>query len=249
MNDPQGAPSSRGVPHVEASANAQLVNNSTSPSSGEPNRSEEIQVPRSPQQLSLQINGLSAGSPEKDSSNPCVESSERGSDTSGDSRRLELQSASTFTDSLPSLPSSALNESNRSFDDSLRALDSGSSTPTTEQRIPHSRDTLRALSTNGDGRWNGSRANVKLEKEREDSLGPLRSPRRSSSRSGARNFVLGHKRTATGDIKPISSNLAASQDSDANGATRRRSKSTGSPAHGTRIAQVISPSALRHKHC
>ncbi|KAJ5125616.1 hypothetical protein N7526_007793 [Penicillium atrosanguineum] len=238
MNGPHSNPSSRGVPLVEASANAQFVSNSISPAPGEQNRSEEIQVPRSPQQLSLQLNGSDAGSHEKDNSNTYVESSERGSDTSGDSRRPELQSASNFTDSLPSLPSSSLNDSNRYMEDNLRTLDSDSSTPTTEQRIPHSQETSNSLSVNGNVGLNGSHADVKLEKESEDSLGPLRSPRQSSPRTGAGKFTPGHKRTATGDIKPISSNLAASQNSDASGATRRRSKSTGSPAHGTRIAQL-----------
>lgn len=249
MNDPHGAPSSRGVPHVEASANTQFVSNSISPASGEPQLSEEVQVPRSPQRLSLQINGLNAGSHEKDCSNNYVESSERGSDTSGDSRQSELQSASAFTESLPSLPLSLLNDSNRSMEDSLRAFDSDSSTPTTEQRIPHSQDTSKSLSVNGKEGLDGSHADVKLEKESEDLLGPLRSPRQSSSRSGAGKFTMGHKRTATGDIKPVSSNLAASQNSDANGATRRRSKSTGSPAHETRIAQVIFSSILQDEPC
>lgn len=231
MNDSRGAPSSRGVPHVEASANSPFVN-TMSPAPGEPDCSEEIQVPRSPQRLSLQINGLNAGSHEKyDSNTTCVESSERGSDTSGDSRQPELQSASTFTDYLPSIPSSSLNDPNRSMDGKSQAS-------TTDQE---SQDTLKSLPVNGHGRLGVSHADVKLEKESEDSLGPLRSSSQSSSRPGAGNFTLGHKRTATGDIKPISSNLGATQNSDTNGTTRRRSKSTGSPAHGSRIAQVIFP--------
>ncbi|KAJ6126955.1 hypothetical protein N7523_002567 [Penicillium sp. IBT 18751x] len=237
MNEPYGAPSRRGVPHVEANANIQFASKSISPISEETQLSEDIQVPRSPQQLSLQINGSNAGSHEKDCSNVYVESSERGSDTSGDSRQSELQSASAFTESLPSLPLSSLNESSRSMEDSLRVRDSDSSTPTTEQ-IPHSQDTLKSLSLNGNEGLDGSHADVKLEKESEDSLGPLRSSRQSSSRLGVGKFTPGHKRTASGDIKPVSSNLEAYQDSDANGATRRRSKSTGSPAHGTRIAQL-----------
>ncbi|KAJ5190615.1 uncharacterized protein N7498_009600 [Penicillium cinerascens] len=228
MNDSRGAPSSRGVPHVEASANSPFVN-TMPPAPGEPDCSEEIQVPRSPQRLSLQINGLNAGSHEKyDPNTTCVESSERGSDTSGDSRQPELQSASTFTDYLPSIPSSSLNDPNRSMDGKSQAS-------TTDQ---DSQDTLKSLPVNGHGGLGVSHADVKLERESEDSLGPLRSSNQSSSRSGVGKSTLGHKRTATGDIKPISSNLGALQTSDTNWTTRRRSKSTGSPAHGSRIAQL-----------
>lgn len=249
MSDPHGAPSSRGVPHVEASANAQFVN-TISPAMGEVNPSEQIQVPRSPQRLSMQMNEVNAGSHDKyDSNTTYVESSERGSDTSGDSWRPEPQSTETFTDSLPSLPSSLLNDSNRSMDDSIRALDGGSPASMIDYKPPQSQDTLRSLPVDGNGYSNGSHTDVKLKKESQDSLGPLRSPRQSSSRSGVGKFTLGHKRTATGDIKPVSSNLAASQNSDTNGTTRRRSKSTGSPAHGSRIAQVIFPFMLDHKHC
>jgi len=225
---------------MEASANSQLVNtmntmDTMSPASGEPNRSEEIQVLRSPQRLSLQINGLNAGSRDKYNSNTTyIESSERGSDTSCDSQRPELQPASTSTDYLPSIPSSSLNDSDQSMDGSIGASDGNSQTFTTDHKLPHFQDTLKSLQVSGNGGPSGSHADVNLEKESEDSLGPLR----SSSRPGVGKFTPGHKRTATGDVKPISFDLATSQNSDANGTTRQRSKSTGSSAHGSRIAQV-----------
>lgn len=56
----------------------------------------------------------------------------------------------------------------------------------------------------------------------------------SKPRVGA---ISGHKRTATGDIKAISE-VVEPRNSDLNSAWRRRSKSIGTPSHGSRIAEV-----------
>lgn len=243
MNDGQGAPLSRGVPQAEASANTRFVNTSTSPTVGEPSRTAEIQVPRSPRPLSLQVDGLNAGIHGKyNSTRTYVESSERGSDTSGDSQRPDMQSASTFTDSVPSLLSSSLNEPSRSMDDSFRTFDGNSQTRTADH-IPSSQEALQTWPVDGHGAIDGLNAAVKMEQGSNGSLSPVRSPKQSNSRSGTgMQFAPGHKRTATGDIKSVSSNLELPHNFDVNGAARRRSKSTGSPAHGSRIAQVMIPS-------
>ncbi|KAJ5645324.1 hypothetical protein N7507_011335 [Penicillium longicatenatum] len=230
MNDLQHAPSSRGVPHVEASANTGSVNTSTSRAPGAPTRTEQIQVPRSPQPLSLHIDGLNAQIHDKTSAFPqYVESSERDSDTSADARRPEPHSASTFTDSLSSLPSSSMNDSSQS----IKIENSQSSTDDAQTPKTYS-DSQDQLSVNG----NGSTDGYTSEKKSNGSMSPPQSPNHSISRPGnGVHFALGHKRTATGDVKSISS-LAQPQTFDAQGALRRRSKSTGSPAHGNRIAQL-----------
>lgn len=239
MNDLQYAPSSRGVPHMEASANTGSVNTSMSRAAEGPTRSEEIQVPRSPQTLSLQVDGLNARIHDKNSPFPSyVESSERDSDTSTEGRRPELQSGSPFTDLLSSIPSSSMNDSSQS----IKVENSQSSTENAQTPTTYS-SSQEQLSVNG----NGSRLKedgYTSVKHGDRSLSPIRKLENRTSRSGSGvSFALGHKRTATGDVKSISSSLAVpqNQDSDKLGAARRRSKSTGSPAHGSRIAQVIAP--------
>lgn len=243
MNGPQDAPSSRGpLPHAEASACTESTNASTSQTAGEPTRTQEIQVPRSPQQLSLRIDGQNAEIYNKYSANtPYVESSERGSDTSGDSQRPELQSASTFADSFISLPSSSLDDNNRTMalGDS-HTWDENSQTPKPDRKAPDSQETSQTSFVSGKRAIDGLYSAVNLDGDRNGPSPPSRSLMRPNSRSGAGvQSTSGHKRTATGDIKPLPSNLAVPYNSDVNGAARRRSKSTGSPAHGSRIAQVM----------
>lgn len=225
MNDLHHAPSSRGVPHVEASAN---TGSSTPRAPGVPTRAEHIQVPRSPQPLSLHLDGLNTHVHDKTSAFPqYVESSERDSDTSADARQPEPQSASTFTDSLSSLPSSSMND----FSQSIKIENSQSSTDDAQTPKTYS-DSQDQSSVNG----NGSTDGYTSEKKSNGSMSPPYSLNHSTLRSGnGVHFAPGHKRTATGDLKSISS-LAEPQTAQA--ALRRRSKSTGSPAHGNRIAQV-----------
>ncbi|KAJ5093601.1 hypothetical protein N7456_009462 [Penicillium angulare] len=237
MNDFQYAPSSRGVPHMEASASTRSVNTSMSRAPGGPARSEEIQVPRSPQTLSLQLDGLNARIHDNNAPFPSyVESSERDSDTSTtEPRRPDLQSASPFTDPLSRIPSSSMNDSSQS----IKVENSQSSTENAQTPTTYS-SSQEQLPVNGNG------SGLKEEecpsiKHSNGSLSPLRSLENRSSRSGSGvSFTPRHKRTATGDVKSISSSLAAPQDeeSDKLGAARRRSKSTGSSAHGSRIAQL-----------
>ncbi|KAJ5923651.1 hypothetical protein N7454_008896 [Penicillium verhagenii] len=230
MNDLHHAPSSRGVPHVEASANAGSVNTSTSRAPGAPTRTEQIQVPRSPQPLSLHLDGLHSRFNDKASAFPSyVESSERDSDTSADARRPEPQSASTFTDSLSSIPSSSTNDHNQS----IKIENSQSSTEDAQTPKTYS-DSQEQFSVNGSGSIDGYTS----EKKGSVSLSPRQSPKSSTSQSTNEvHFAPGHKRTATGDVKSISS-FAAPQAFDPQAAARRRSKSTGSSAHGSRIAQL-----------
>ncbi|KAJ5539405.1 hypothetical protein N7513_007737 [Penicillium frequentans] len=225
MNDLQHAPSSRGAPHVEASAN---TGSSTSRAPGVSTRAEHIQVPRSPQPLSLHIDGLNAHVHDKTSAFPqYVESSERDSDTSADARRPEPQSASTLADSLSSLPSSSINDSSQS----IKIENSQSSTDDAQTPKTYS-DSQDQSSVYG----NGSTDGYTSEKKSNGSMSPPQSPNHSASRSAnGVHFAPGHERTATGDVKSISS-LAEPQTAQA--VLRRRSKSTGSPAHGNRIAQL-----------
>lgn len=246
MYSPHGAPSSRGpLPRAEASAGTESTNASTSQATTEPTRAPDNQVPRSPQQLSLRIDGNSAEVYNKYTPNTSyVESSERGSDTSGDSQRPELQSASTFTDSLPSLPSSSFEDTSRAMalGDSY-VLDESSQTPKPDRKARDSHDTSQTLFGNGKRAIDGIHNAMNPEGDRNGPSSP--SPKRPNSRSGAgMQYTSGHKRTATGDIKPLPSNQAVPQFSDANSAARRRSKSTGSPAHESRIAQVMAFRAI-----
>lgn len=231
MTDLQHAPT-RGVHHVEDSANAGSVNASTSRGPGGLTRSEEIQVPRSPQPLSLQIDGLNARIHDTNTAFPSyVESSERDSDTSTDPRRPEPQSASTFTDSLSSIPSSSANGYHPMKIENSQSSAEGLQTPTTYS------SSQEQLPVNGkSGLDEGVYTSIQ---QSNGSLSPLRSPKHSTSRSG--NGVSSgprHKRTATGDVKSISSSLAPPIQDETIGAARRRSKSTGASVHGSRIAQV-----------
>lgn len=223
-------PSSRGVPDAEASADTGASTNTS-----EDNSSEQIQVPQSPQSLSLQTDGLNDRAHSKSDSAAYIESSERASGTS-DGQRPELQSASTFTDSLPS---SSLNDSARSMElDGFRAHKEDAQASNTSKESPAPQYPLPARPVNGDASVEKDYNAVKTEEPDHDYLPPLRSPTRLNSRVGnGTDFTPGHKRTATGDVKSVSSGVAALHSSNTNG-TRRRSKSTGAQTHGSRIAQV-----------
>ncbi|KAJ5083992.1 hypothetical protein NUU61_008571 [Penicillium alfredii] len=234
-----GSRSSRGVTHAEASARAEsLVNTSTSPASSNPTSATEVQVMRSPQPLSLQVDGLNGAkvASRHDSPNTAyIESSERGSDTSVDGRPPELQSASTLTDSLSSLPLSSANDANRSMEFGGSHANENQAIPSIDQKPQHPDGIAQNRPVNREGTMDGLYTSSGIAKSSNGSFPSVMSPKHSGTRSG---MTLGHKRTATGDVKPVSLNPAASSSSDANGAARRRSKSTGSPAHGSRIAQL-----------
>jgi hypothetical protein len=251
MNDSPDVLPSRGAPYTEASATTEgvAVNPSTVPAPMEPPRADHVQVPRSPQLLSLRVDGLNAGIQDKNNHTAAyVESSERGSDTSADGQRPEPHSASTFTDSIPSLPASLSNDYEHTTVDSSHSFIENSQSSRTEPGSQNSQDSLHTLSVNGSGV--DILHPLKSEHSSNGSLSPVRSPRYSTSRSGIdTQLAPRHKRTATGDIKPISAQLMTPHSHDANGASRRRSKSTGSPAHGSRIAQVYSVLRRARKCC
>ena len=235
MNDIQQLTPSRGGPYAEATANTGPAISQHS-LAGDTTRTETVQVPRSPQPLSLQVDGLNARVySQNDDAFARGESLERSSDTSNDPARPELQSASTFTDSFSSLPLSSIHESSRSMEvDNSQTSNEDEQTPKTYshyQETPH---------MNGIGSFNGDHASKVIKKESNGSLSPVRSLGASElPQSNGSKFTPGHKRTATGDIKSISS--LAVPDAQENGPQRRRSKTIGAPAHGSRIAQVLKP--------
>lgn len=240
MNDGRDVVPSRGASHAEPLAHAGGVTNaSTMRAPGEPAGVNQVQVPRSPQLLSLQVDGLNAGIYDKiEHGASYVESSERGSDTSADGRPPEPHSASTFTDSLPSLPASLSNDYDRATElEGSNSFVENSQSSRTEPILENSQDSLHTLSVNGDGV--DELRPLKSEHSSNGSLSPVRSSQDHAPRSGIdTQFAPRHKRTATGDIKPLSAQLVTAHSDDVNGSSRRRSKSTGSPAHGSRIAQV-----------
>lgn len=222
-------PSSHRVPHAEASADIGAASTNTS----EQRISlEHIQLPQSLQPLSLQIDGINDRAHTKiDSTEADIEPSERGSDMSVNGQQPELQSARTFTDSMPS---SSLNDSTRSMDfDSFQAPKEDAEDAPVASTSPQDPLRVRPVPPVENDHYA-----VKAEESNHDSLPPLRSPSQLKSRAAnGTSFTPGHKRTATGDIKSVSSGIAALHSADVNG-TRRRSKSTGASTHGTRIAQV-----------
>lgn len=238
MNHARDVPSSRGFPNPEASAPTESsVNAATSPAPRK-SASDEIQVMRSPQTLSLRVDGLNAVTVphgESDANDiDYIESSQRGSDTSAEGPRPELQSASTFTDSLSSLPSFSMNDASQSMD-----LDSPNtfSDKQGQENSPESLETPRAWPVNGDMAIYGQYAVSDAFAPEKFGNGSL-TPRHQHTHSVTEiQLAPGQKRTADGDIKSISSEILAPGFST-NGPTRRRSKSTGSPAYGSRIAQV-----------
>ncbi|KAJ5460390.1 uncharacterized protein N7458_001942 [Penicillium daleae] len=230
---------SRGASHAEASATTEGMNSSTLRALQEPARADHIQVPRSPQLLSLRVDGLNAGIQDKNNHGVAyIETSERGSNTSADGPRPEPHSASAFTDSMPSLPASLSNEYDQHAElDNSHSFVENSQSSRTEPNSGNSQDSLYTPSANGGGV--DILHPLKSEYSSNGSVSPVRSPRHHTLRSGIdTHSASGHKRTATGDIKPISAHPITPRPYDANGASRRRSKSTGSPAHGSRIAQL-----------
>lgn len=240
MNNGRDVLPSRGASHAEPLANAEgVTNTSTMRVAGEPAAFNQIQVPRSPQLLSLQVDGLNTGIYDKiEHSASYVESSKRGSDASADGRPLEPHSASTFTGSLPSLPASLSNDYDRATEfEGSNSFAENSQSSRTEPILENSQDSLHTLSVNGDGV--DELRPLNSEHSSNGSLSPVRSSQGHAPRSGVdTQFAPRHKRTATGDIKLLSAQLVTPHSDDVNGASRRRSKSTGSPTHGSRIAQV-----------
>lgn len=239
--------SNRGVLHAEASANTHSVNNATSPVPHPPMPSTKAQTTQSPQPLSLQIDGLNAvtlAHGEGNSNSAYIELSERGSDTSGDGRRLDL-SASTVTDSLSSLPASSTNGSNNQSTEfgNSQTLNGHTSKPWVDRELLESQLASHMRPVNGGGsldRWQPSLAPIKAGNA---SISPPPSPKHSRTRSNFdARLAPSQKRTAAGDFKSTL-DIPTAHIADANGAARRRSKSTGSSAYGSRIAQVTRPLA------
>lgn len=246
MNDDRDV-SNRGVLHAEASANTHSMNNATSPVPHNPRPSAKTQTTQSPRPLSLQIDGLNAVTLAHGEGNPnsaYIESLERGSDTSGDGRRLDL-SASTVTDSLSSFPSSSTtgnNSQSTEFGNS-HTLNGHTSKPWVDRESLESQLAPHMQPVNGGGsidRWQPSLAPIKAGNA---SISPPPSPKHSRTRSNFdARLAPSQKRTAAGDFKSTL-DIPTAHIADANGAARRRSKSTGSSAYGSRIAQVTRPLA------
>ncbi|CAI7656759.1 unnamed protein product [Penicillium glandicola] len=241
MDDGRDAVSSRGVLHVEANADTHYMNNATPLLPHKPMPSAKAQTTKSPQQLSLQIDGLNAVAVAHSESNPnpaYIESPERGSDTSGDGRRLDL-SASTLTDSLSSLPLSSTNGNSQSTEfGNSHTLNGHTSIPWVDRELLESQLAPHMQPANGGtsiDRWQPSLSPIKAGNA---SISPPPSPKHSRTRSNFdARLAAGQKRTAAGDFK---STLVppTPHSADVNGAARRRSKSTGSSAYGSRIAQL-----------
>lgn len=247
MNDGRKAVSNRGVLHAEASANTYSVNNATPPVPHKPTTPAKTRTTQSPKPkpLSLQIDGLNVviPAPGEGNSNPAyIESSERGSDTSGDGRRLDL-SASTVTDSLSSFPSSANGNSQSTEFGNSHTLNGHTSIPWVDPELLESQLAPHIQPVNGGAsvdRWQPSLSPIKAGNV---SISPPPSPKHSRTRSNFdARLAPGQKRTAAGDFKSTLDPPTA-HSADANGAARQRSKSTGSSAHGSRIAQVTRPLA------
>lgn len=241
MNDGRDAVSNRGVFHSEDSANTHSMNNATSPVLHRPMPSAKNQTTQLPQPLSLQIDGLNAVTRAHGEGNPnpaYIKSSERGSDTSGDGRRPDL-SASTLTGPLPSIPSSSTNGNSSQSTEfgNSHTLNGHTSIPWADQELLESQLAPPMQPVNGGfsiDRWQPSLSPIKADNV---STSPPSPPKhsRTGSNFDAR-LAPGQKRTAAGDFKPTLDPPA--HNADVSGAARRRSKSTGSSAYGSRIAQV-----------
>ncbi|KAJ5384002.1 hypothetical protein N7517_001913 [Penicillium concentricum] len=241
MNDGRDAMSNRGVLHAEASANTHSMNNATSPVPHKPMPSADTQTTQLPQPLSLQIDGLNAVTVAHGDGNPnpaYIESSERGSNTSGDGRRLDL-SASTVTDSLSSLPLSSTNGNSQSTEfGNSHTLNGQTPVPWVDRELLESQLAPHMQPVNGGAsidRWQPSLSPIKAGNV---AISPPPSPKHSRTRSNFdARLAPSQKRTAAGDFKSTL-DPPTTHSADANGAARRRSKSTGSPAYGSRIAQL-----------
>jgi hypothetical protein len=242
MNDGD-AQSSRGAPNAEASANHF---NAMSPVPHKPMSLAENQNTQSNKPLSLRIDGLSAvtvAHGEGNSTPAYIEFSERGSDTSVDGRRPDLNSASTLTDSLSSFPSSTNGADQSAQLDGSHNLNEPTSTTRMDQEPPDTHMAPQTQPVNGGSidRWQPSLPPIKAGNA---SLSPPPSPKHSHTISNSDvGLAPGQKRTAAGDFK-LNSDTPIAHSTDLNGAARRRSKSTGSALHGSRIAQVTRSSCL-----
>lgn len=232
MNDGRDALSSRRVPHAEASANTHSMNNATSPVPHKPMPLPENQTIQSPQSLSLRIDGLNAVTVANGDGNPnpaYIESSQRGNNTS----------AGPDTDSISSLSSSLTNGVGHSADLGNHHISNGHTTrPRIDQELLEFQPAPQAQPVNGVpsiDRWQPSLPPIKAGNA---SLSPPPSPKQSPTGSNLdARLAPGQKRTAAGDFKSILE-FPTAHSPDANGGARRRSKSTGSSAYGSRIAQV-----------
>lgn len=244
MNDGRDVPSSHGYPHPEASGSIKSsVNAETSPKSAKM-PSGDIQVPQSPQPLSLRVDGLNAITvPHVGNANGItyVESSDRGSDTSVEGRQPELQSSSTIAESFTMPPSSTYDLPRPMELCTSQASSAKASTSQAEQQLLDSQRATQTSSVDGDttmGQQQASSHTLPAINPSNGSVSRHISPRHLSSRSTIDlRLAQGQKRTAAGELKSDLP-LHPAPNSDVNGVARRRSKSTGSPAHGSRIAQV-----------
>ncbi|KAJ5316614.1 hypothetical protein N7508_001122 [Penicillium antarcticum] len=207
--------------HVENSANTPVNHTTPAP----------VETQRAP--LSLRVDGLSvvAVAPGDGNSTPAYIESEHGSDTS-DGRRPDLYSASTFTDSLSSFPSS--NDTSRfpEFGNSYTSNEHGPVPQIDQTSSQCAMAPAQPVSGNSTEKWQPSLPTIQA-----GNGSPSVSPMHSRTKSNFDELAPGQKRTATGDIKPVSLETPVTY-SEANGAARRRSKSTGSSAYGSRIAQL-----------
>lgn len=236
MNDGRDVPLSHRFPHPAASASIKSPVNTTTQANLP---SGEIQVRRSPQPLSLRVDGLNAITVPHGGGNAneitYIESSDRGSDTSVDGRQPEIQSSSTITDSFPSMPCSLAHDGNRPMELISHKYNAASLSQTEQQLL----DSQRATQTSSvDGDITMGEPDILAEANPSNGLLSPHLPTQLSPQSAVDlRRAQGQKRTATGEIKPVLPHHPAAS-SGVNGAARRRSKSTGSPAHGSRIAQV-----------
>ncbi|KAJ5773896.1 hypothetical protein N7457_008792 [Penicillium paradoxum] len=235
MNDGCDALSSRGVPDAEASTNTHSMNNALSPAPHKSIPSAEIQTTQSAQLLSLQIDGLNAVAIAHGEGNPnpaYIESSERDRRPDG--------SASTLTDSLSGLLSSSSSDVGhaKELGNNPNPLNGHTTRPEIDQELLESRLAPQTEPMNGNtsiDRWQPSLSPIKASNA---SISPPPSPKHSRTRSNFdTRLASGQKRKAAGGFKSILDSPAISS-ADASGPGRRRSKSTGSSAYGSRIAQL-----------
>lgn len=236
MDNGRDTQSVRGVPNAEAPSANTLDAMSPTPHKMSP--AEEPVRLQHP--LSLRIDGLNAvtvAHGEGNSTPAYIESSERGSDTSVDSQRPDLHSASTLTESLFSFPSSTnCVDQQTQLDGSRKMVDH---TPTSrmdqEPQDTHMAPQTQPVNGCSIDRWQPSLPPIKAGNA---SLSPPPSPKHSRTHSNFdTSLAPGQKRTAAGNHKP-NVDTPVTHDTDLNGVARRRSKSTGSSLYGNRIAQV-----------
>lgn len=233
MNAGHDVLSSRGVPDAEASANTHSMTNALPTVPHRPTTSTENQTAQSPKSLSLQRDGLNTVTVAHGESDPnpaYIESSER-------DRRPDIPT-STLTDSFPGLPSTSSNNVDHMTELGDSQTPNGHSMNPQKDEEFKSRLAPQAQSSDGGtsmDRWQPSLSPIKAGNT---SISPLPYSTHSRTRSNLdARLASGQKRKAAGDFKPILDSPAINS-SDESGPARRRSKSTGSPDYGSRIAQV-----------